>query len=248
MRNRSWAILIALGLCCSMKAPADDSGKLVTQRFKLSQAQPEDIELILGVKRDYRLGLHANEFNSSVPRGIDWILAHNSQHVLEVRGTPDALAEFRELLKYLDVKPKSIRMEIRVIRSTTASNGVHETVTVASPTIEARNNVPFSIEVPDNYTGQTVRLRISPSLAVGNMISVYGQLQQITADKTTVRSLSGRQRIKLGDNAFLIGEVDVPKSKSVREGAVSSDNATLDRLGYAIEVKCSVVTAQKSGR
>lgn len=110
-----------------------------------------------------------------LPSGIEAMLGYDREKFLLVRGTPKALAEFREMLPFLDVPPRSVKLTLELVRTTSDAQGKQTRTLVSRPSITTINNQPATLSVMQGRQGFAIE--ILPRIAEKERLTVRAELR-----------------------------------------------------------------------
>jgi hypothetical protein len=99
---------------------------------------------------------------SALPIGIVSLNADKKRNELVAVGTPDAIEELRGLVGLMDIAPRNVRIDVRVVRVLFGPNGQKTESTLTSPAVTTATNKTAHVAIPDTTKKRTVVLELTP--------------------------------------------------------------------------------------
>lgn len=127
---------------------------------------------------------------SLVPAGVSALTPDDVQKTLTVRGTPAGIAELRKIVRLLDVEPRALRLEVRVLRSRDPApaadrpldeeHAMNGAMMVTGGMAQTTNNRPVEIDVLGD--GQGFRIELVPHVNGDDSVSLLARVAMDSAD------------------------------------------------------------------
>ena len=121
---------------------------------------------------------------SLVPIGITSLSPDDTKNSLTITGTPEAVRQIEEIVRLLDVKPREVRLQVRILRAPIMANiapeaELPESRVVATADAVVRNNAPLNLHAVGE--GQLFRVFVTPHINGDRSITLSAELSEVSA-------------------------------------------------------------------
>ncbi|HVK06219.1 MAG TPA: secretin N-terminal domain-containing protein [Armatimonadaceae bacterium] len=149
-------------------------GNQRTETLDLTYVKPSEVVAALAT------GSKAGEGGAPplLPAGLSRVSPDDAAGTLTVRGSAASIDELREMTRLLDVAPRRVRLNVRILRGTFTGKAVEAVTEVAAFTSEVTNNrAGESTAIGD---GHIFRARLTPHVNGDGSVSLAASLSQVT--------------------------------------------------------------------
>ncbi len=121
---------------------------------------------------------------SLVPTGITSLSPDDTRNRLTVKGTPEAIKQIENIARLLDVKPRLVRLQVRILRAPVMTNSAPEAELPESRVVvtaegSVRNNVPLNLNAVGD--GQLFRVFVTPHINGDQTISLSAEFSEVSS-------------------------------------------------------------------
>lgn len=170
-----------------------------------------------------------------LPEGVDGMSLDDAAMTLTVRGTAGSIAEVRSLLRFLDVPPRAVRLQVRLLRFRfPAGNGAPGVEALSTVTTRATNAVPVHLSAVGER--RIFRMRVQPQINGDGSVMVHLEMQEPELGTTSLR------RIPSGSRWLIPVENALPLT-----GRAVWKGATLPRTGASTGLYVEIVPTLLGG-
>ena len=121
-----------------------------------------------------------------LPEGVDRMSLDDTAMTLTVRGTAGSIAEVRSLLRFLDVPPRAVRLQVRLLRFRfPAGGGTPGVEALSTVTTRATNTVPLPVSVVGER--RAFQMRVQPHINGDGSVTVFLEMQERESGTTSYR-------------------------------------------------------------
>lgn len=211
----------------------------VTETIPLKFAKPSDVVAFFTALRE-KGGVGNAPSPSAVPESVEQMIPNDVDNTLIVRGDAQGVAQVRRLIAFLDVQPRAVRLDLRVLRYTFPANGGAPTVEeIAAPVTQTKNNL--AADVAAVGARQTFKLRLTPHVNGDGSVTIAAELGMGGRTSSSVRRLmNGERRLLLGVSDSSDAAVQRWLSRGAAPGTTVSDLPAYST--YFLEVTPTVLT------
>lgn len=152
---------------------------------------------------------------SLLPSGITQILPNDRDNTLLVRGTAEAIRDFKETIRLLDVAPRQVKIGVRVVRVQFFEDGKTQEQELGTGTVVAASNRSATLSV-GGRTGYSLSLQ--PRINGDDSVTITGEfnvLSQIERNRYYQNATRNTRRVADGETRRLLGVSD-SKDESIR--------------------------------
>lgn len=147
-----------------------------------------------------------------LPPGVEGLVPDDDRNTLTVRGSASAVADVKRLLRALDVPPRQITLNIRLLSYRFTEQGAaEEPRTLQSPIVSTLHRVPASLSVGDAKKGMKIdllpRINGDGSITVLITMAEWGSVPDRQNRVTVLR------RLEPGKPTRVLGVTDASGNK-----------------------------------
>jgi hypothetical protein len=242
-------LLVSMALLTTLTAPAL-AQKEPPVKLSLSQLKPSEMVQILLESREPKM----------LPDGIQMISPDDENRHLLIQGTPEGVNHLREIIRLMDVRQKTLRLEARILLQNPAQGtNKSQPEVVATATIQMTNNRQGEVVLLSQ--GRVFRFQITPHINGDGTFTLFTRftdghlISEINGSyRHKKRESSGFRRMKGGVAEVIAGfslaneppvDATLEKNTSRPETAVEV-NAPMFLLEVTpVETSMPVVSGQK---
>lgn len=169
-----------------------------------------------------------------LPPGVERLTPNDRAMTLTVRGTNQAVSQVKEMVRLLDVQPRTAGLQVRVVRVQVSADGKVQELPGIPLAVQAVNNTPSTALV----TAERNRFQVvvTPRINGDDSVSLQMQLNLLGLNNKVVASANRLRRVKPGESVRLVGvTTETRVQEAVREGEVPT-NLGVAFTAYLLEV------------
>ena len=115
---------------------------IVTKKLSLKYRLPSEAVRLI---KENVVPVGVEQPTPKLPEGITELVPDDTDNTVAVRGTPTAVRELEAMIRLLDVKPRHVKVEMRLIEIRLADDGTRKETLLQSPIISTTNNTEAMI-------------------------------------------------------------------------------------------------------
>jgi len=119
---------------------------------------------------------------AGLPEGIVSIAPYADKPALRVRGNAEGIDTLRGLVSLLDVEPRRVQLQVRVLRARFGSDGSRQETTITTRTSAVVSNHPLSLPIPPE-SGRVFSLAITPRLTDDGRVATIAKFGILWEDR-----------------------------------------------------------------
>ena len=121
---------------------------------------------------------------SLVPVGITSLSPDDTRNRLTVKGTPEAIKQIENIARLLDIKPRQVRLQVRILRapasaSISLTGELPESRVVTTGEAVVRNNAPLNLNAVGD--GQLFRVFVTPHINGDQTVSLSAEFSEVSS-------------------------------------------------------------------